>query len=140
MESTEPGYDNHTWDLLRGMGNLSHPLTTPTTPRVTPHPPLYILVITTVVCVFEFVTGIIGNLLVAVVIWKNKDMRNSTNFFLLNLSVADLLVIVVCMPSAVMELHARDYWYLGEFMCKLSLNFTYHVPLKNPFQFSAYSI
>ncbi|XP_064601050.1 gastrin/cholecystokinin type B receptor-like [Liolophura sinensis] len=118
----ELGYDNHTWSLLQdanpsSMVNLSHPQTTLPTARDTPHPPLYILVITTVVCVFEFVIGIIGNLLVAVVIWKNKDMRNSTNFFLLNLSVADLLVIVVCMPSAVMELHARDYWYLGEFMC-----------------------
>ncbi|XP_074640174.1 thyrotropin-releasing hormone receptor-like [Tubulanus polymorphus] len=46
-------------------------------------------------------------------------MRNSTNFFLLNLSVADLFVLTICMPSALLEFHSKDIWYLGEAMCKL---------------------
>ena len=33
--------------------------------------------------------------------------RSSTNLFLLNLSVADLLVLLVCCPNAMIELYLR---------------------------------
>ncbi|GFQ93521.1 hypothetical protein TNCT_451021 [Trichonephila clavata] len=42
--------------------------------------------------------GTAGNVLVATVVWKTKELRNSTNLFLINLSVADLLVLLVCVP------------------------------------------
>ena len=45
-------------------------------------------------------------------------MRTATNMFLANLSVADLLVLLICMPSALLELHSRDAWHLGAAMCK----------------------
>lgn len=38
-----------------------------------------------------FLLAIIGNLLVLLVIVSNKAMRNVTNYFLLNLAIADLL-------------------------------------------------
>ncbi|KAL3222337.1 hypothetical protein MRX96_028436 [Rhipicephalus microplus] len=65
------------------------------------------------------VLGTVGNLLVPVVVCKTKDLRNSTNLFLVNLSVSDLLVLLVCMPTALVELHSQpEVWLLGAGMCK----------------------
>ena len=45
-------------------------------------------------------------------------MRNATNMCLLSLSAADMLVLCVCMPSALVEFYGKDVWYLGETLCK----------------------
>ena len=51
--------------------------------------------------------GVIGNVLVLIVILTSKSMRSSTNLFLLNLSIADLLVLIVCCPNAMIEMYMR---------------------------------
>lgn len=57
---------------------------------------------------------------VPIVILKTKDMRNSTNIFLTNLSIADLLVLLVCTPTVLVEVNSPpEVWVLGEEMCKL---------------------
>lgn len=46
-----------------------------------------------------FLVGFVGNTSVVLVVYKNVRMRSSpTNIFIVNLAVADLLVIVVCVP------------------------------------------
>lgn len=56
---------------------------------------------------------------VPIVILKTKDMRNSTNIFLTNLSIADLLVLLVCTPTVLVEVNTRpETWVLGHEMCK----------------------
>ncbi|XP_077992833.1 growth hormone secretagogue receptor type 1-like [Glandiceps talaboti] len=77
------------------------------------------LAIATVIYAFIFLLGILGNILVLFVVCCNKDMRSSTNYFLVNLSVADLLVLVFCMPIALLETYVIRPWLLGEAMCKL---------------------
>ncbi|KAI8490654.1 neuromedin U receptor [Branchiostoma belcheri] len=67
-----------------------------------------------------FLVGVLGNLLVAVVLLKVPHMRNPTNYLLLNLSVADLLFLLVCMPVSLIETWIVFPWLLGEFM--------YHTP------------
>uniref|UniRef100_A0A1A9UJT0 G-protein coupled receptors family 1 profile domain-containing protein n=1 Tax=Glossina austeni TaxID=7395 RepID=A0A1A9UJT0_GLOAU len=63
--------------------------------------------------------GVIGNVMVPVVIIRTKDMRNSTNIFLTNLSIADLLVLLVCTPTVLVELNTKpETWALGPEMCK----------------------
>lgn len=58
--------------------------------------------------------------MVPIVIFKTKDMRNSTNIFLVNLSVADLMVLLVCTPTVLVEVNSRpETWVLGKEMCKL---------------------
>lgn len=42
-----------------------------------------------------------------------------TNYFVVNLSVADLLVTIICMPVAVSQA-VSIIWSHGELMCKLS--------------------
>ena len=51
--------------------------------------------------------GVVGNVLVLIVILTSKSMRSSTNLFLLNLSIADLLVLIVCCPNAMIEMYMR---------------------------------
>ncbi|CAL4116260.1 unnamed protein product, partial [Meganyctiphanes norvegica] len=78
---------------------------------------MYIRVVSTFFCGFVIVVGVLGNLLVPIVILKNRDMRNSTNYFLMNLSLADLLVLIVCMPSVLVELHSPMHaWLMGYHM------------------------
>ena len=45
-------------------------------------------------------------------------MRTFTNMFLLNLSLMDLLRIIVCLPSTV-TLDVTQNWYLGTPLCKM---------------------
>ncbi|KAL7639397.1 UNVERIFIED_CONTAM: hypothetical protein RMT77_009898 [Armadillidium vulgare] len=81
--------------------------------------PSYIRIVSTLFCVLVLIIGVFGNVLVIVVLLKNKDMRNSTNLFLFNLSFADFLVLVVCLPTALLELNSPpEVWLLGRTMCK----------------------
>ncbi|KAI8486219.1 hypothetical protein Bbelb_361190 [Branchiostoma belcheri] len=80
-------------------------------------PSISLWVVTVVYCVI-FVVGVSGNMLVGMVVWKNVDMRTPTNFFLVNLSIADLLLLLVTMPVALLETWIPEPWLLGRFMCK----------------------
>lgn len=63
---------------------------------------------------------------VPIVIMKTKDMRNSTNIFLTNLSIADLLVLLVCTPTVLVEVYSKpETWVLGQEMCKLESKFMF---------------
>ena len=46
-----------------------------------------------------FVIGLIGNSFVIAVVYRSPRMRTVTNFFIVNLAVADVLVIVFCLPA-----------------------------------------
>ena len=83
-----------------------------------PQPPTYILVCVSLLYIVIFIVGMTGNFLVVLVVCRTHEMRNTTNFFLVNLSVADLLVILVCMPSAFVDIYSKEVWYLGPVMCK----------------------
>ncbi|CAM1154575.1 NPFFR2 (predicted) [Pycnogonum litorale] len=45
-----------------------------------------------------FVIGIIGNSFVVAVVYRAPRMRTVTSFFIANLALADILVIVFCLP------------------------------------------
>ncbi|XP_044262830.1 QRFP-like peptide receptor isoform X2 [Tribolium madens] len=81
--------------------------------------PNYIRTTSMVFCIIIMCLGVIGNVMVPIVIFKTKDMRNSTNIFLVNLSVADLMVLLVCTPTVLVEVNSRpETWVLGREMCK----------------------
>lgn len=81
-------------------------------------PPMYIVVTSTLLYCIIFIIGVIGNILVIVVIVYGRSMRTSVNMYLANLCVADVLVILVCMPTALADIFTREIWYFGEFMCE----------------------
>lgn len=81
--------------------------------------PGYIRTTCMVVCVLILGVGVIGNMMVPIVILKSKDMRNSTNIFLMNLSIADLMVLLICTPTVFVEVNSRpETWVLGEELCE----------------------
>lgn len=81
--------------------------------------PGYIRTTCMVVCVIILGVGVVGNMMVPIVILKSKDMRNSTNIFLMNLSIADLMVLLICTPTVFVEVNSRpETWVLGEELCE----------------------
>lgn len=66
-----------------------------------------------------FLSAFVANVLVIVVVIKYHFMRNITNYFLVNLSIADLLVTLVCMPSGILTAYT-SLWNFGELTCKIT--------------------
>ncbi|CAF3003814.1 unnamed protein product [Rotaria sp. Silwood2] len=67
--------------------------------------------------VIVFIVGTIGNLLVIIVIQRNRSMRTVTNMFIMNLAAADLLVLVFCLPATVIQ-DVTKTWFFGLVLCK----------------------
>jgi hypothetical protein len=80
--------------------------------------PTYLYILVSLVNSIIFIIGTFGNILVIIVVLKVQEMRTPTNVFLLNLSVADVFVLLVCQPAGLLEFFGKDRWFLGEFMCK----------------------
>ncbi|KAK7109378.1 hypothetical protein V1264_013428 [Littorina saxatilis] len=80
--------------------------------------PSYLFVYVTVTSAIIFLAGVFGNLLVIFVVVRMHSMRTRMNYFLVSLSVADLMVLIVCQPVALLELYARETWLLGAAMCE----------------------
>ncbi|XP_022594060.1 neuropeptide Y receptor type 2 [Seriola dumerili] len=60
--------------------------------------------------------GVIGNSLVIYVVFKFKNLRTVTNFFIVNLAVADLLVNTLCLPfTLIYTLYGE--WKFGQVLC-----------------------
>lgn len=64
-----------------------------------------------------FITGIIGNTLVCLVVCRQQRLRTSTNFYIMNLAVADLAVTIVCIPFDVAVQENGYNWPFGAFLC-----------------------
>ena len=64
-----------------------------------------------------FAAGFIGNSLVCLAVYRNHSMRTVTNYFIVNLAVADLLVILICLPPTVLW-DVTETWFLGLRLCK----------------------
>ncbi|XP_011162112.1 orexin receptor type 1 [Solenopsis invicta] len=66
---------------------------------------------------FVFVVGLVGNALVCMAVYRNHTMRTVTNYFIVNLAVADLLVLLICLPPSVLW-DVTETWFLGLKLCK----------------------
>ncbi len=62
--------------------------------------------------------GVIGNAMVILVILRNRKMKTHVNILLMNVAVADLLFLLVCVPFTMYH-HMADNWNLGEHLCKV---------------------
>ena len=74
-----------------------------------------------------FLVGLTGNALVCFAVWRNKNMRTVTNIFLVNLAAADLGVIIICLPPALLA-DVTGMWYLGTVFCKIHLFLSVSIP------------
>ncbi|CAH1269477.1 HRH3 [Branchiostoma lanceolatum] len=69
------------------------------------------LLITVVILVTVF-----GNLLVIVAFWRTKTLQTTSNYFLMNLAVADLMIGLLAMPPYAPYILTGN-WPLGHSMC-----------------------
>lgn len=70
--------------------------------------------------IVTFLVGVLGNILVCFAVWRNNEMRTETNIYMVNLSLADLTVLIVLLPSALL-VDVTGTWFLGFAMCKISI-------------------
>lgn len=69
------------------------------------------------------VMGFLGNIVVIIVYLFDKSLRSFTNYFFVNLSFVDLLIVIICLPVGLLDLIHEGVWILGEFVC----NFQYFI-------------
>ncbi|XP_023139904.1 5-hydroxytryptamine receptor 2B [Amphiprion ocellaris] len=62
-----------------------------------------------------------GNILVILAVSLERKLQNATNYFLMSLAVADLLVGVLVMPIALITVLYKSEWPLPEFLCPIWL-------------------
>ncbi|KAK6627854.1 hypothetical protein RUM44_010333 [Polyplax serrata] len=61
--------------------------------------------LTIVYCIAYFLVfaiGLVGNCLVVAVVFRAPRMRTVTNLFIVNLAIADILVVVLCIPATLL--------------------------------------
>ncbi|XP_041453125.1 bombesin receptor subtype-3-like [Lytechinus variegatus] len=82
--------------------------------RKVPWPQLTVMI---VVLVF----GVVANLSIIFIVLKNKRLRSTPNIIVVNLTVGDLLCLVVNLPL-IIDYHFRyeRNWVFGQFMCKFA--------------------
>ena len=68
----------------------------------------------------------IANIILIVVIYKNKQLQKSINYFVFNMAVSDLFTPLTIMPIKIVEIISRSEswkvdrpWILGNILCKL---------------------
>lgn len=62
--------------------------------------------ISVIICIaytIVFVVGIVGNSFVVAIVCKSPRMRTVTNYFIANLALADILVLVLCLPATLVS-------------------------------------
>jgi len=62
--------------------------------------------------VVTVVLSVVGNFMVIWTIARNRHMRTVTNYYILNLAVADFLVALVVMPLKLIEYTAPCQWHV----------------------------
>nr|QVK45655.1 G protein-coupled receptor [Proales similis] len=79
---------------------------------------LKIAILITITFGITIIVGIVGNLLVLLTIVLRKQMRSTTNILILNLAVAELLFILLCVPFTGLN-YVLSVWYFGDVICKV---------------------
>ena len=67
-----------------------------------------------------FVFAAIGNLTVFITLFRNRHRKSRVNLFIMNLSIADLIVTFVMMPLEI-GWHATVGWMAGDCMCRIMM-------------------
>lgn len=65
--------------------------------------------------------GVVGNVIVCFVITSQPQMHTVINYFIRNLAIADLGILLLAFPLAVIKEQNPFYWHLGECTCRYIL-------------------
>lgn len=62
---------------------------------------IYIVIPMTIIYSTILLTGLLGNTITCIVIYKVNYMHTSTNYYLLNLALSDLLLLICGLPQEI---------------------------------------
>lgn len=79
--------------------------------------PLSLLVPTTVCYAIIFVAGILGNVVTCIIINKNKSMHTATNYYLFNLAISDLMLLISGMPLDIYNMWIPNQYPFSSAVC-----------------------
>lgn len=68
---------------------------------------------------FVLIIGMVGNSVVVFAMVGDRKSRSITTTFLVSLAIADMLLLLVCVPYD-MAVHFTSNWANGTILCKLS--------------------
>lgn len=80
--------------------------------------PLWAVVLIIICCTAIMAGTVVGNLLVCTAVSIVRKLRTPSNWLIVSLAVADLLVALLVMPLAVMY-EVKDKWILGPTVCDM---------------------
>ena len=83
------------------------------------HVALWEIIIKIITYIPIIVLALIGNFFVILVVARNKRMRTTTNYYIVNLATADLLVVVSCSWVHLLT-DLTEGWILGAFFCRFN--------------------
>ncbi|CAH1793438.1 unnamed protein product [Owenia fusiformis] len=63
--------------------------------------------------------ALVGNTLVIFIVWRSKSMRTTTNYYIVNLAVSDILVTLCCSWVHLVD-DLSEGWVLGPIFCKIN--------------------
>lgn len=80
----------------------------------------------TIVCGLIFITSLLGNMLVVIVVYRERRMRTMVNFLIVNMAVSDFLCTLSVVPRVITQTFTYpDAWMItgaaGDAMCKIVL-------------------
>ncbi|XP_055876810.1 QRFP-like peptide receptor isoform X2 [Biomphalaria glabrata] len=85
-------------------------------PHTIEYKPMLEMIFKTLLYVPIIVLTIIGNTIVIAVVAKNKRMQTTTNYYIVNLAVADCLIALTCSWTHLVD-DLTPFWVLGGFFC-----------------------
>lgn len=81
--------------------------------------PLSLVISITIAYGAIFVAGLLGNAITCTVISRNKSMHTATNYYLFNLAISDLLLLVCGMPPDIYKIWYPTHYPFGAWFCVL---------------------
>ena len=75
-----------------------------------------------------FLVSLVGNTLVAMIVFKTKTLRKPINFLIVNMAMSDMLVPIFLFPRELILTYTRSWLMggpLGQVLCKLSIYASY---------------
>ena len=81
--------------------------------RVYPQSHEWVLIVAYIII---FLLALLGNTLVCIAVLRNEHMRTVTNYYIVNLAAADILVSIICLPATVTS-DVSETWFFGDPLC-----------------------
>jgi len=78
-----------------------------------------LLMFFTVFYVFVFISGLLGNMSVIIVIVRSKGLHCAMNYYLISLAIADVLIILLGVPNELAYYWHQYPYPFGEYFCKI---------------------